>query len=92
MPLLVQLADRPAQANRAGIYARWTARSLVVQLSEQHLAVGWLTSTGDCPAEIPVHLYRVLLELRDSPQTLPITVAKPIGGRPSRSIAPAITR
>jgi 5-methylcytosine-specific restriction endonuclease McrA len=44
MPVIVELTPAAGQQNRAGVYARWTARSLAIQL-QPHIAVSWPQST-----------------------------------------------
>jgi hypothetical protein len=85
MSLLIQRTEVPAEPNRAGVYARWTARELVVQLHQHQIAVVWPRSPSDWPTELPVDAFNTLMTLVGSPQVLPLTIAKPIA-RPVKQI------
>jgi hypothetical protein len=84
MPLLVQITEASARPNRAGVYARWTARGLVAQLQYQ-MAVVWPQATSDAPAGISADLFAELKILMSAPLKLPFMVAKPIA-RPVKQV------
>ena len=83
MPLIVKLTSEPQPGNRAGVYARWTARSLLVQL-QPHIVVRWPNSADDWPTDIPADVFAVL-NSADVEPSLPVIVAKPVG-RPAKQV------
>ena len=84
MPLIIVPTAEVAQQNRAGVYARWTARALEVEL-QPYTSVGWLPSKLDRPADVPTEIFAVLSIVAEAPLSMPITIAKPIG-RPSKQV------